>query len=859
MAYRIFISYSQEDFRKNGRKIFNYLCHIFSSDSVYIDQSKPKGKQWREENDKKLRDSDLVVLIITPSALISQEVKREIKIAKDMQKCIFPCKHNSINKRWEDLPFDLGSIEGISFDDEEDLMLQLAGEIPKIKEEFTPKTSYTETKFVTVKTDKDAYSDGETIAITGEVKELLSGYPVSIQIISSKGHVIRVEQLDVTQDKKFSLKITAGGQLWEAVGTYTIKVFYGIESRNAEASFEFSGSSKIISPISSTSAFVEGTPFTIDYHIDGGKILSVVKNTGTSSLIIALESYSDGVLSITLPRELLDAKKNEDQDDVFIVLKDGVEIKYDETTTSTNRTLSVLFEKGTTEIEIIGTPSRESLMQISKPKQTPVSSSSSNHVISLSVASDRTVYPLHSKIYLQASLNDVILGKMIEFEIYNYRNESIFSKKIDPRKHKPTSKGSGIYEISLLMKSKKWKLGETYTVRAKHGSAEAFDSFIIDERTPVIQTDKSVYLWGSDMIVTVIDPDADKDARKVEFVGNRKDSKLIISSSQGTINGYKLRETGTSTGIFQGLIGIIGASGRKTVCGYKLGRKIITKNQGKGIDDGFLKVERGGEIILEYKNKSKKVKLTAFTSNFGATIELDQKVYTWTDKIYITVVAPAYNFNRKKPDVIGGSNESKITISTSKGRLSGYKLIETGKDTGIFTGEITLTGFKSEQLTNNKKFGITRGKGPTNGLLAASNDDLLEVKFNYFGLETITGRAKISWNIGEIQWLKQEYSTGDKGTIRVIDPDMNLNPDKIDKFKVHVSSDSDPTGIDVFVYETDVASGIFEGFVTFNEYTSTKTELKVSRNDSVYAKYVDRTLPTSINDSSEIVAKTTIV
>jgi arylsulfatase len=32
------------------------------------------------------------------------------------------------------------------------------------------------------------------------------------------------------------------------------------------------------------------------------------------------------------------------------------------------------------------------------------------------------------------------------------------------------------------------------------------------------------------------------------------------------------------------------------------------------------------------------VNLTIFTSNFGATVELDQKVYTWTDKVYITIV-----------------------------------------------------------------------------------------------------------------------------------------------------------------------------------------------------------------------------
>jgi hypothetical protein len=36
--------------------------------------------------------------------------------------------------------------------------------------------------------------------------------------------------------------------------------------------------------------------------------------------------------------------------------------------------------------------------------------------------------------------------------------------------------------------------------------------------------------------------------------------------------------------------------------------------------------------------KSEDVNATIYTSNFGATVELDQKVYTWTDKVYITIV-----------------------------------------------------------------------------------------------------------------------------------------------------------------------------------------------------------------------------
>ena len=47
------------------------------------------------------------------------------------------------------------------------------------------------------------------------------------------------------------------------------------------------------------------------------------------------------------------------------------------------------------------------------------------------------------------------------------------------------------------------------------------------------------------------------------------------------------------------------------------------------------------------------VELQIETSNFGATVELDQNVYTWTDKVFITVVASDYNFDSNIVDEIG--------------------------------------------------------------------------------------------------------------------------------------------------------------------------------------------------------------
>jgi len=266
----------------------------------------------------------------------------------------------------------------------------------------------------------------------------------------------------------------------------------------------------------------------------------------------------------------------------------------------------------------------------------------------------------------------------------------------------------------------------------------AYDDALIDQRMPVVQTDKSVYTINSDMILTVIDPDADKDNQVAEYVGDREDSKLIIESPYGKIDGYKLIETGDSTGIFQGILGILGIQKDGSIIERIVDGKIIDKIQGTGIKDGFIGGPLGQEIKITYKNYTGTTELSVFISNFGATIEMDQKVYKSDDKVCLTVVAPDFNFDSESKDEIGQKPESIIRIRTSKDELSNYKLVETGPDSGIFMGELHLT--ESQEKSSNKfqtKF------GPNDAHIVCNKDDFIEVILNYFGYEEIVGRALI--------------------------------------------------------------------------------------------------------------------
>ena len=256
----------------------------------------------------------------------------------------------------------------------------------------------------------------------------------------------------------------------------------------------------------------------------------------------------------------------------------------------------------------------------------------------------------------------------------------------------------------------------------------------------------------------------------------------------------------------------------------------------------------------------------------AAPLGFDKPTYTWTDKIFITVVAPDFNFDTHSIDEIGNDSFNPIKISTRGHALDQYKLVETGPSTGIFTGEIILTGFCHDADGNtdtgvqsrnssecnigddtNPRTGPSQNGGPTNGFLEADNDDGITISFEYTENETVLGSAPIRWNIGEVQWLEASYPATGTGIIRIIDPDMNLNPEAVDSFDADVWSDSDAGGIDLTVTETGEMTGIFEGtvyFTTTNE--SSGSRLLVGQGDTVTAEYEDNTLPNPYTIADEL-------
>ena len=379
--------------------------------------------------------------------------------------------------------------------------------------------------------------------------------------------------------------------------------------------------------------------------------------------------------------------------------------------------------------------------------------------------------------------------------------------------------------------------------------------------------------WGADVyastdtaIARVVDPFMNTEPNKIETLTAR----IVVADNYDDGIKIPLTETDANTGIFEGTILFTEteeSSGNmiRVTDGDDVSLDYLY-SEVPGSDKREDMVEVGDEMTIQ---NSQDIDSISDTSGFGATVLLDKEMYSWTDKVHITVTSPFHNFNSNVVEEIGATQPYTVRIHTSSSNIDSYKLVETGPNTGIFTGEIILTGFlhdadgsgKNGHLPYEDTTPMTSGTGPVDGFLENSNNDAISVQFDYSEDVTIVGYAEIQWNAGKTQWLEASYPSTGTGVVRVIDPDMNWNPEAVDNFDVDVWSDSDAGGIDLTVTETNKATGIFEGTVFFStEDESSGHRLRVAEGDTITAEYEDNTLPEpyTIQDELDITSTSMI-
>ncbi|WP_316506564.1 PEFG-CTERM sorting domain-containing protein [Nitrosopumilus sp.] len=140
------------------------------------------------------------------------------------------------------------------------------------------------------------------------------------------------------------------------VGAVTVGTAMAAESSSSSGAVE-SEPEATETETATTETMTESVEFDVDYDVTGGgNVVSVTPDSETSSVIVELEATTEqGVLTITLPRDVMDAKTSNDEDDDFFALVDGEEVVFEETKTDADRTLAIEFPAGAEEVEIIGT------------------------------------------------------------------------------------------------------------------------------------------------------------------------------------------------------------------------------------------------------------------------------------------------------------------------------------------------------------------------------------------------------------------------------------------------------------------------------------------------------------------------
>ena len=235
----------------------------------------------------------------------------------------------------------------------------------------------------------------------------------------------------------------------------------------------------------------------------------------------------------------------------------------------------------------------------------------------------------------------------------------------------------------------------------------------------------------------------------------------------------------------------------------------------------------------------------------------DKPVYSWTDKVKMTIIAPSWNADRHLIDSIGDTDSHPIKIATSEHSLEPYRFTETDVNSGIFTAEVILTGF-SHDADGDGNFNTnprTIGNGPTSGFLQVDRDSAITISFEFADGVVLVESVPISWNVGTINFTEDLFFLENSALVRVVDVDMNLNPEALDNLTIQLFSDSDIAGIEVNAVETSESSGAFTATISLSQNSpSSGNRLYSVPGDTIFAKYDDHTLPKphSKSDNLEI-------
>jgi len=213
-----------------------------------------------------------------------------------------------------------------------------------------------EEPFLTVRTDDNHYDEGDIIVVSGNVKTVIADTPILLTVVFQDTKILEIGQFFPAQDGSYSHTIIAEKPQWSKEGEYLIRISYGT-GNTAESTLTFTPKQEFLEIKDSMEVQIpNGGTFDAEYTILGGDVKNIILEPDNFTLRILLDAIDEGTISIKLPRDAIDSMKQDGQDEKFIVLIDDIQNPYSETESNSDfRLVTINFDEGDSEIEIIGT------------------------------------------------------------------------------------------------------------------------------------------------------------------------------------------------------------------------------------------------------------------------------------------------------------------------------------------------------------------------------------------------------------------------------------------------------------------------------------------------------------------------
>ena len=200
---KIFLSYARADGGDCADQI--YLSSLAKSNDIFRDLSSiDAGDVWSKTIENNISICDIMVVILTPEALESYEVEKEVLLAKSNNKKIMPCFFRYVDK--DQIKWELKTFEGIEFGNASELVRNLKLKLdPKKKppEELSYNSVSDGLQIETPENEMSSVSSSKSLVDTNQLE--YGSTNITDQASTNEPEIGRVEEIrtkDVLQTKQ---------------------------------------------------------------------------------------------------------------------------------------------------------------------------------------------------------------------------------------------------------------------------------------------------------------------------------------------------------------------------------------------------------------------------------------------------------------------------------------------------------------------------------------------------------------------------------------------------------------------------------------------------------------------------------